>query len=194
MNNLNSSTLDPMTRWDDLAITAVDIETCGLHLDDGIVEVGIVQLWPDGLVDGFRALVNPGKPIPEKATAIHGITDAMVADAPTLDEVCEEIKQWLRAANVVVAHNMAFDWPRLAYGIGPACLPTDTPTLCTMVLARRLGYKPANLGAVATKLGIEIGQAHRATDDALAAAQIARRFTAGKTLASMTSGPARRWL
>ncbi len=61
----------------------VDLETTGTSpASDRIVEIAILKVQPDGTEDFRRKRVNPGVPIPAEATAIHGITDADVADEP----------------------------------------------------------------------------------------------------------------
>lgn len=83
----------------------LDTETTGLH-DAEIVQIGILS--PDGrpLLD---ALVKPAWPIPTDATAVHGITDAMVAGAATLDDLLPAMKRILTSCRRVIVYNLAFD-------------------------------------------------------------------------------------
>ena len=62
----------------------MDLETTGINLSsDRIVELAIVKVHPDGSEIRKRRLVNPEMRIPAESTAIHGITDEMVTDAPS---------------------------------------------------------------------------------------------------------------
>lgn len=63
----------------------------------------------DEIVDKIDLLINPGMPIPPDSTKIHGITDDMVVDCPTVDEVMEEIVEFLLAADFIAAFNGRFD-------------------------------------------------------------------------------------
>jgi DNA polymerase-3 subunit epsilon len=83
----------------------LDTETTGLDEDAEIIQLGI--LAPDGTVL-LDQLLRPAGPIPPEAMAIHGITDAMVADAPTLPEVADVVRSLLSGKRIV-AYNRAFD-------------------------------------------------------------------------------------
>ena len=87
----------------------VDVETTGFSpTGDGVVEVACV-LVQDGRVERrWSSLVNPLRPIPWRATDVHGITDDDVAQAPTLAELEGELVA-LCAGATVVAHNASFD-------------------------------------------------------------------------------------
>jgi len=87
-----------------------DLETTGKYPDrDRIVDITIVTLHPDGDRDEFSSLVNPGIPIPPGASAIHGITDAMVADAPTFSRLAPQIRATLAGADLAGYNARRFD-------------------------------------------------------------------------------------
>ncbi|MBP6313790.1 MAG: 3'-5' exonuclease, partial [Flavobacteriales bacterium] len=66
-------------------LAVFDLETTGVRIGtDRIIQIGIVRLLPDGSREKYQALINPEMPIPAEATEVHGITDADVANAPTL--------------------------------------------------------------------------------------------------------------
>lgn len=73
-----------MANWLKDNYVVIDTETTGLRTDDEIVEIAIINMRGEVLLN---TLVKPTKPIPAEATCIHGITDEMVADAPTWAEV-----------------------------------------------------------------------------------------------------------
>lgn len=73
-------------------LTAFDLETTSAAPQTArIVQIGIVRLHPDGTRDTYASLVNPEVPIPAEATAIHKITDAMVADKPTWRQLAPKL-------------------------------------------------------------------------------------------------------
>ena len=74
--------------WHDSGpFTVFDLETTGLSpVRDRIIEIGAVRVEIDGSVSRFQTLVNPGVPIPPRLTALTGIDDDMVADAPRFRE------------------------------------------------------------------------------------------------------------
>jgi len=108
----------------------VDIETTGFSpATDRVVEAACV-IVQDGRVERrWSSLVRPGRPIPWRATEIHGITDADVAQAPSFALVERELIA-LCAEATVVAHNASFDLSFLT-------ALRERPSLCTLALARR---------------------------------------------------------
>lgn len=98
----------------------IDTETTGIHPTAEIVDIAI--LAPDGQVC-FESLVRPRRPIPPEVTAIHHITDAMVAQAPTFPQIYAEIGRHLRGRSIVV-YNTQFDQARLSYAVQAHRLPS----------------------------------------------------------------------
>lgn len=88
----------------------LDLETTGLDYKlDRILEIGAVKLENGVFGDRFQTLINPETELREENVAIHGITPAMIADAPTLAEVLPRFLAW--AGNAPwVAHNALFDF------------------------------------------------------------------------------------
>lgn len=82
----------------------LDTETTGLD-EASVVEVAVVG--PDGTAV-FEALVNPGKPIPAEASAIHGICDEDIKEAPTFEQIMPHLQEAIRG-RVVVVYNLGFD-------------------------------------------------------------------------------------
>ena len=100
--------------------TILDTETTGLY-DAQIVEIAIIDRTGQTLLD---TLIEPTIPIPPETTAIHGITDAMVATAPTFSEVYPRIDAALKDKRVLI-YNSAFDIKILNY----CCRLHDLPSL-----------------------------------------------------------------
>jgi DNA polymerase-3 subunit epsilon len=79
----------------------VDIEATGLNpRRSRIVDFGVLKLYPDGTHKAYDTLVNPGVPIPSQVSVVHGITDAMVADAPTWATVGPVVAAGLQGADL----------------------------------------------------------------------------------------------
>lgn len=84
----------------------VDLETTGIGPDDKIVEIAVITMRFGKIIDRWSSLVNPGRPIPQDAVNVHGITDEMVANAPSIDQIRDEITSRLNAATVVIGYNI----------------------------------------------------------------------------------------
>lgn len=92
-----------------------DLETTGVNIaKDRIVEISILKAFPDGSEKEKTWLVNPQMPIPAEATAVHGITNEKVADAPTFKEVSAEIYSWFKGSDLAGYNSDRFDIPLLA--------------------------------------------------------------------------------
>ena len=96
-----------------------DLETTGVNVGtDRIVQIAVTKLTPIAATDQrFRSekmwLVNPGVPIPETASSIHGITDEDVADMPTFSDISKEVAGWFEGADVCGHNVIRFDIPLL---------------------------------------------------------------------------------
>ena len=162
-----------------VAFAVVDVETTGISVRGGdrVTEVAAVVVEGGRIETAFHSLVNPQRPIPGYITALTGISNAMVRDAPRFDEIAGDLAQHL-VGRVFVAHNARFDWNFLSAEFGRvANAPFDslaTGQLCTVRLARRLlSHLPRrNLDAVAAHYGIVIDGRHRADGDARATAKV----------------------
>lgn len=89
--------------------TVIDTETTGLSAQrDQIVEISAVKIRDKHIVDRFTSLVNPQIAIPKKATDIHGITDQMVANQPTIDKVLPAFLDFIDG-EILVGHNITYD-------------------------------------------------------------------------------------
>lgn len=109
--NLMEATVEP---WIYGLHSSVDTETTGLGPDARICEIGVVQMRFGLVVDAWSSLVNPGIPIPPEATAVHGITNDMVANAPTISQLRPEIDARLCASVVALGYNIyGYDEPVL---------------------------------------------------------------------------------
>ncbi|MYS20064.1 DNA polymerase-3 subunit epsilon [Streptomyces sp. DvalAA-14] len=153
----------------------VDVETTGLGRQDRIVSAAVYRLDARGEVeDHWYSPVNPQRdPGP---VWIHGLTGAMLADAPLFPEIAAELAERL-AGRVLVAHNAVFDWSMLAreYARAQSQAPVEH-RLCTIVLAKELRLPLANhkLESLAAHYGVVQRRAHHALDDARVLAEAFR--------------------
>ena len=144
-----------------------DCETTGVSDKDRIVELAYVVLDEDlNVIDEGESLIDPEMSIPSGASAVNGITDDMVADAPTIEQYMTIVKSMPLHYDdaVFIAHNAAFDFRYL----GP-WMHEDTKQMCTLRLARRIypDLDSHKLQALRYSLGLEVpeGDAHRAMFD-----------------------------
>ena len=100
-----------------------DLETTGVNVaSDRIVEIAILKVFPDGHIEKrpdpalgkARLLINPGIPIPAETSAIHGIFDEDVKDAPTFEELSGKLFKFLYDCDLAGFNSNKFDVPILA--------------------------------------------------------------------------------
>ena len=173
----------------DARFVILDTETTGFepYGGDAIVQVAFIEyagLEPTGRE--LTSLVHPGRPIPARSTAIHGISDEMVADAPTAGELLDDILAFVDGA-VLVGHHIAFDLRFLnritrRHRLGE--LPNPCIDTAMLHLARGGTHDTIALDRVAACHGIAIEGRHDARGDARATgrifAHLAPRFDDGR--------------
>jgi DNA polymerase III subunit epsilon len=92
-----------------------DLETTGVNVaQDRIVEISILKVFPGGNKESVTWRVNPEMPIPAQTTAIHGITDDMVADAPTFKTLAPKVYAIIKDSDLAGFNSNRFDIPLLA--------------------------------------------------------------------------------
>jgi len=96
-------------------IAFIDLETTGINVSaDRIVEISVLKINPNGSEEWMISRINPEMPIPPKSTAIHGITDADVADAPKFREIAKNLAAFLEGTDLAGFNAIKFDIPVLA--------------------------------------------------------------------------------
>jgi DNA polymerase-3 subunit epsilon len=155
----------------------VDLETTGLSHTCEILEIGAVHVAGGRRVSHFFSLIRPSGRIPAKITALTGIDDATVRDAPRASDVLLRFRAWLDRAPGApfVAHNAPFDAGFVGRAFARHGLrPLATPVLCTRKLARRAvpGLLRFDLDRLCAHFAIDNGARHRATGDAAATAEL----------------------
>ena len=165
------------SRLDKLTYVVFDSETTGLNPRQGdeIVQLAAVRIVNGRRVEGevFDTLVNPGRAIPAVSTEVHGITDAMVADAPGVADVVRRFHKFAEGA-VLIAHNAPFDMEFLRRVEGRLGLSFDMPVLDTVLLSAVVygQHEVHSLDALSHRLGITIPEEdrHTAIGDTIATA------------------------
>lgn len=154
----------------DLPICITDIETTGgSSRRDGITEIAIIKVHGGKIIDEYSSLVNPGQSIPEYITAITGISNATVADAPYFAEIAADVSRFYEGC-YFMAHNVLFDFSFIKRQLELLGYPFKPRILCSVKLSRALhpGIKGHSLQKIIERHGIETANRHRAYDDALA--------------------------
>ncbi len=154
----------------------IDLESTGTSHDSRITEIGAVKVRGGEVLGEFHSLVNPGVPIPGFITAMTGISNASVANAPRLSLIFASLVEFCRNC-VMVAHNARFDMgfiTRAAANLGyvwESNVVLDTVNLARRVIPR---HEVANyrLGTLAQYFHTTADPTHRALDDARATVDV----------------------
>jgi DNA polymerase III subunit epsilon len=151
-----------------LAVAFVDIETTGGHAGvHRVIDVAVIGATGDRLDFEWQSLVNPGVHVSAGITALTGIDDDMLVDAPTFEDIAPQLARLLEG-RIFIAHNVRFDYGFIRREF--ARLETDwrAPSACTVRLSRALFPEMPrhNLDAVMERHGIVIENRHRAMPDA----------------------------
>jgi DNA polymerase-3 subunit epsilon len=180
-------TLAAATSSDDLCsplynvtFCVVDVETTGGGPETcALTEVAAAKFRGGECLGTFATLVDPCDNIPPFITALTGISDAMVRDAPSVPGVLPAFVEFVHGS-VLVGHNISFDLSFLNAALAQnERLPLDNLVVDTLALARRLvdsEVPNCRLATLATGLDLEHRPAHRALDDVMATADLLHRL------------------
>jgi len=150
-----------------------DLESTGLDVSGGdrVIAIGAVGLRNGEAEGSFSTLVHPGRAIPAASTRYHGITDAMVAEAPRAAEALARFQDFIGDA-VLVAHNAAFDRALIFAEEFRGAPAIGNPFLCSLLTSRWLDPEEADhsLDGLCGRAGIVIAGRHQALGDAQATA------------------------
>jgi DNA helicase II / ATP-dependent DNA helicase PcrA len=165
-----------------VSFTAVDLETTDRDIASAeIVEIAAVRVRDGVIAETFSTFVRPGVPIAPGAAATHGITQAMVADAPTFAAVWPLFREFC-GKDVIVAHNgYDFDFPILRRMVRDLGTPFGLCIYDSLPLARELFPTSRRLVDLARRFGVPPGTSHRALDDTKALAQVLLALGDAKT-------------
>ncbi|MGX6604188.1 DEDD exonuclease domain-containing protein [Micromonosporaceae bacterium Da 78-11] len=161
----------------DTTFVVLDLETTGGAPDGaGITEIGAVKVRAGEELGVFATLVNPGERIPAFITVLTGITESMLAPAPTIETVLPSLLEFLRGA-VLVAHNAPYDVGFLKAACAkhgyqwPQVRVLDTAAVARRALTRD-EVPNRKLGTLAQFFNAAVQPTHRALDDARATVDV----------------------
>ena len=179
IDDLGNAVFSPRGQNLDDTYVVFDIETTGLSKEkEMITEIGAVKVADGKIIDRFSTFVNPQRPISAEITKLTGITDDMVKDAPTIENVLPEFLKFCEDT-VLVAHNASFDTGFIRIAAERARLGELHHTIVdTLELARALlpELNKHKLDIVCEHLGVTLNGHHRAVNDAEATAEVFIKF------------------
>lgn len=152
-----------------------DLETTGVNVaKDRIVEIAILKVFPNGNKESYTWRVNPEMPIPAESSAIHGITDEMVANEPTFKELATKVYALIKDSDLGGFNSNRFDIPLLAEELLRAevdfdmkkALSVDVQTIFHKMEKRTLG------AAYKFYCDKDLANAHSAEADTLATYEV----------------------
>jgi DNA polymerase III subunit epsilon len=162
---------------DEAPYVVFDVETTGSSAGKGgaITEFGALKLVRGEVVDQFSTLVNPGRPIDPFVVRLTGITDRMVADAPSISGVMPRFEEFVEGC-VLVGHNVQFDCSFVTAARDGIKLPNEV--IDTLRLARCLvpGLGRYRLSSLVSHFGVRQAPNHRALADAAATTEVFRKL------------------
>lgn len=183
-NEISIKKLKPITKTINLPnysldlfdeFVVLDFETTGLDPStDKIIEVSALKYKNGILIDEFQTLINPKIKIPYEITEINGITNAMVKNKPTIEEILPKLLDFIGELPIV-AHNAPFDAKFLKYNVlrhyGEDNI--NNTFIDTLAIARKLfpNLRNHKLETIKKHLKMDV-DSHRAYDDTLVTAQI----------------------
>jgi len=173
----------------DSPVAFVDIETTGCTLGvHRLIDVAVIGVTGDHVDFEWQSLVNPGVLVSAGITALTGIDDDMLVDAPRFEDIASELRARLDG-RVFIAHNVRFDYGFIRREFARMESQWRSPSLCTVRLSRALYPEMPrhNLDAVMERHGIHIENRHRAMPDAQVLLQFWRKVRASWSGAQLQS-------
>jgi DNA polymerase-3 subunit epsilon len=156
-------------------IVFFDLETTGLDLSkDRIVQIATIKIDLDGNTEEKEIFINPEMPIPKEASDVHGITDDIVANAPTFKQLSESLFTYFEGCDLAGFNSEFYDVPLLMKEFSRSGIEFPTWELNSVdVLRFERVLNPNNLGAVYKRYtGKDLEGAHDALKDARATFEI----------------------
>ncbi|CAN2203152.1 DnaQ DNA polymerase III, epsilon subunit and related 3'-5' exonucleases [Candidatus Nanopelagicaceae bacterium] len=165
----------------DVPFVVFDLETSGSAPSKGaaVTEIGAIKVLGGNVIGEFQTFVNPGHHLSDFITSLTGITDSMLADAPTIDQVLPTFLDFLGPGHetVLVAHNAPFDMSFMkAAAIAHNYEWSEYKVVDTALVARyvldRDEVPNCKLSTLAPFFGSATSPNHRALDDARATVDV----------------------
>lgn len=159
----------------------IDTETTGGNpAKDRIMEIAVILHDGERIVEEFSSLLNPGTPIAPFIVSLTGITNEMVQDAPTFEQIAQTVER-LTDKSIFVAHNARFDYSVVRREFKRMGVRFQRKQLCTVTLSQKLlpGKQSYSLGKLCREIGIQVEKRHRALGDARATALLFEKLLGG---------------
>lgn len=161
--------------FEDSDYSVFDFETTGISArSDKVIEIGIVKIKNGKIKDTYSSFINPGRHVPYNITALTGITNDDVSDAPYFEDLYNSIVEFI-GDSVLVAHNLSFDYSFLKHECAQANLAMPgNSAICTLKLAKKLypQLPSKSLGSLIKAFRIKHRNVHRGLGDATATAKL----------------------
>lgn len=170
VDDLIDTVLDSHNESIDSTFVVFDIETTGFSpVKNKIIEIGAVKVENGQVTDTFSEFVNPETPIPYRITKLTSITDDMVKNAGTIEEILPKFMEFCEGS-VLVAHNAVFDTSFIKQNCERQGIEYDFSCIDTLGLSRHFLTKlhRFTLDSISKELGVSLEHHHRAVDDATA--------------------------
>jgi DNA polymerase-3 subunit epsilon len=162
-----------------LTFCVFDLETTGgNHQHDKIIEIGLVKIKELKIIDQKSFLIKPDMHIPEFIQKLTSIKDADVNDAPLIEDVMDEILEFMGDA-ILVAHNTSFDVPFFNSVLRRMDRPElQNKSICTYLMTKYMipNLLSSNLNYMSKIFNLQHQKAHRALDDAMASAELLLKY------------------
>lgn len=152
-----------------------DFETTGINLsNDEIIEIGALKIVNGEFKEVFTTLVKPKKPIPFEATKVNKITNEMVANCYSIEQVIRDFYLFCKDCQMVGYNSIAFDSVFLERAGKTVGINFNNNQLDAFMLAKQKlkGLRNYKLGTVAKYLEVNLIDAHRALNDVIATAEV----------------------
>ncbi|MCL2670973.1 MAG: PolC-type DNA polymerase III [Clostridiales bacterium] len=163
-----------------LPVVVFDLETTGLVAEKcEIIEIGAVKLCDGEIVDRFQSFVANGGLLPPEITRLTGITQRMLTGAPILRDALAAFYAFCGEGALLCAHNAKFDCGFLRVHGERVGLPLQYPCADTLLLSRALlrdAVENHKLPTLCAHFGIDMGNHHRADDDAQSCAALLQQL------------------
>lgn len=172
--NFTQSEIKNINKYFPDGLIALDLETSGLSpLVDEIIEIAAIKVVGNK-IETFESLVKPKNPIPEFTTKIHGITDEMVKDSPSLEDVLPGFLEFC-GTHTLVAHNAKFDIGFIVFAMHQLKIELHKAKVyCSCKLSRKYvkGSENHKLSSLCKHFDIPLENHHRALDDTIACLRV----------------------
>ncbi len=152
-----------------------DFETTGVNVtQDEIIEIGALKIENGEYKEVFTTLVKPKRPIPAEATKVNKITDEMVSNCCSIEQVIRDFYLFCKGSQMVGYNSIAFDSIFLLRAGKSIGLDFNNNQLDAFLLAKEKlkGLRNYKLGTVAKYLEVNLVDAHRALNDVIATAEV----------------------